>query len=337
MRKKFRLLTLILALSMLVLAGCAQKGETPAASTPAASTDAQQPAPAAQTSGKDVKMLVGSNAGGTTDLASRVVAKYLTELTGTNYIVTNIPGSNGNLAYDEGAKADPDGLTLTVQSANWPMCLAQGSVNVSYEQFEQVSIMWESYMAMSVRADSDYETFEDVVAAVEAAEPGTFKYGIFQGSPMESCYLALVDNYGWDLHIVDLDGGAKATELLGGRIEAYCDSVASLRPYVESGDFKLVGVWAEERLEEFPDVPTFPEMMGTSYNITQQKYGLNAPKGTSAEKVAELNSLLQQVYDNKDFQQEMKDLGFSAVHTTPEEYTTFFSEVVQRFTEFYAK
>ncbi len=286
---------------------------------------------------KDVTMIVGSNAGGTTDLAARVVAKYLTELTGVNYNVTNIAGTNGNVAYSEGAAADPDGYTLTVQSANWPMCLAQGSVDVSYEEFEQISMMWESFMAMAVRTDSKYETFEDVVAAIDATKPGKFKYGIFQGSPMESCYLALVDHYGWDLHIIDLDGGAKATELLGGRIECYCDSIASLRPYVESGDFRLVGVWADERLEAYPDVPTFPEMMGESYNITQQRYGLNAPKGTAPEMVAGINDLLEQIYENPDFVEEMRALGFEPMHSTPEEYTEFFSEVVSRFNDFYGK
>ena len=63
---------------------------------------------------KQVRVIVGLTAGGTTDLVSRILAQKLGEAWGQNVIVDNRPGASGMIGADLVAKAAPDGYTLLI-------------------------------------------------------------------------------------------------------------------------------------------------------------------------------------------------------------------------------
>lgn len=213
-----RIFSLILALVMaFTLVAC---GDKPADANTGDSTDTSD------YPNRDITVLVTFEAGGTTDVAVRTFVKYLQKYVPATINVLNISGSGGNVGLAEAVQQDPDGYYFVIQSGPFPMNAALGNVTFTYEDFEHVSMMFQSYMALAVRADSDYQTFDDFKAAATAAEPGTFKYGVYAGSPMVSTRLALEDALDVQFHIIDLDK-SKSTELLAGRVEAYCDAYAS--------------------------------------------------------------------------------------------------------------
>ncbi len=282
---------------------------------------------------KDITVLVTFEAGGTTDIAVRTFVKYLQKQVPVNINVLNIAGSGGNVGLAEAVQQDPDGSYFVIQSGPFPMNAALGNVSYTYKDFEHVSMMFQSYMALAVRADSKYKTFEDFSAAAKAA-PDTFKYGVYAGSPMVSTRLALEDALKVRFHIIDLDK-SKSTELLASRIEGYCDAYAQLKPYVESGDFRILGVFADERLKNDPDIPTFKEM-GIDYVITQQCYGMWAPKGTDAQILEYMNQAIKKAYEDPELQAEMDGLGYAARYTTREEYTKWLTDIYSSFEKFVA-
>lgn len=284
---------------------------------------------------KDITVLVTFEAGGTTDVAVRTFVKYIQKYVPVTINVLNISGAGGNVGLAEAVQQAPDGYYFVIQSGPFPMNAALGNVTFTYEDFDHVSMMFQSYMALAVRSDSAYKTFDDFKAAVQTAASGTFKYGVYAGSPMVSTRLALEDALKVKFHIIDLDK-SKSTELLAGRVEAYCDAYAQLKPYVESGDFRVLGVFADERLAQDPDIPTFKEM-GIDYIITQQCYGMWAPKGTDPAILDYMNNAIKQAYDDPELQQEMTNLGYAARYTTREEYTTWLTEIYGSFKDFVAK
>ena len=72
---------------------------------------------------KPVKIIVGFQAGGPTDVVARLVAKALQdELKGT-FIVENKPGATSNIASEMVAAAPPDGYTLLLAAAPLTMPL----------------------------------------------------------------------------------------------------------------------------------------------------------------------------------------------------------------------
>ena len=72
------------------------------------------PAQAQNYPGKPIHILVPYAPGGITDIASRIVGAKLTEAWGQQVVVENKPGGNGFIAMTAGAKAAPDGYTLTM-------------------------------------------------------------------------------------------------------------------------------------------------------------------------------------------------------------------------------
>lgn len=328
-------LCLLLALAMVL--GLTACGGPAAESTPpdkseAPAAQSQAPAPADDYPSKDITVLVTFEAGGTTDVAVRTFVKHIQKYVPVTINVLNISGSGGNVGLAEAVQQDPDGYYFVIQSGPFPMNAALGNVTYTYEDFDHVSMMFQSYMALAVRADSQYETFDDFKAAATAAEDGTFKYGVYAGSPMVSTRLALEDALDTHFHIIDLDS-SKSTELLAGRVEAYCDAYAQLKPYVESGDFRILGVFADERMAQDPDIPTFKEM-GVDYIITQQCYGMWAPKGTDPAVLDYMNDAIKQAYEDPELQAEMDGLGYAARYTTRAEYTQWLEDIYSSFAEF---
>lgn len=338
MRKAKTLLAMILCLSMVfALAACGQSAAPASTPTeePAAEAEPTEAAtPALDYPTRDITVLVTFEAGGTTDVAVRTFVKYIQKYVPVTINVLNISGSGGNVGLAEAVQQDPDGYYFVIQSGPFPMNAALGNVTYTYEDFDHVSMMFQSYMALAVRADSSYQTFDDFKAAAQAADPGTFKYGVYAGSPMVSTRLALEDALDVQFHIIDLDK-AKSTELLAGRVEAYCDAYAQLKPYTESGDFRILGVFADERLANDPDIPTFKEM-GIDYIITQQCYGMWAPKGTPAEILDYMNNAILQAYNDPELQAEMDSLGYAARYTTREEYSAWLENIYSSFADFVA-
>lgn len=293
---------------------------------------AQETAKAAEYPAKDITVLVTFEAGGTTDVAVRTFVKYIQKYVPVNINVLNITGSGGNVGLAEAVQQKPDGYYFVIQSGPFPMNAALGNVTYTYEDFDHVSMMFQSYMALAVRKDSNFKTFADFKKAAQATAPNTFKYGVYAGSPMVSTRLALEDALKVKFHIVDLDK-SKSTELLAGRVNAYCDAYAQLKKYVDSGDFRILGVFADERLENDPQIPTFKEM-GIDYIITQQCYGMWAPKGTPANVLDYMNNAIKQAYNDPELQAEMDKLGYAARYTTRDEYSAWLKDIYTSFEEF---
>jgi tripartite-type tricarboxylate transporter receptor subunit TctC len=61
---------------------------------------------------KPVRIIVGLAAGGATDTAARVIAQWLSEHVGQQFIVDNRPGAGSNIATEAVVRASSDGYTL---------------------------------------------------------------------------------------------------------------------------------------------------------------------------------------------------------------------------------
>ena len=65
---------------------------------------------------REVKIIIGFSAGGTTDIITRTLATELTKLWGQAIVIENRAGAGGNIGAELVAKAKPDGYTLLMGS-----------------------------------------------------------------------------------------------------------------------------------------------------------------------------------------------------------------------------
>lgn len=281
---------------------------------------------------KDIELIVPFAAGGVTDLGARIVAQYLSKYVGVNINCLNITGASGAVGMQECLNRDPDGYSLVIQASSMPMHNALGTFDLTYDDFECVAGLFSNLQCICVRADSDIETIEDLIEELKTNP--NLKYGAFTNSIALGVVLALEDYIGTQVNLVDVAEESKTTELLAGRIDVLSDFVSSVMPYIESGDFRCIGVFAEERLEELPDVPTFKEK-GIDYTLTIPYFGLMATKGTDPAIVEYLSDKVGECFANEPTMvDELAELNYVADYKPSSEYYDTLKSIFDDFDTF---
>src|SRR5665647_1207380 len=152
----------------------------PAATKPAASAATAAPAAAKSTfpeKGKTITIIVPVNAGGGSDVSTRLMLPALEKILGTSVQVENKPGAGQQLGHTEFSKSKPDGYTIGM--TNLPTTLTtyldkERQAVYNRKTFQTIAAPVMDPGAIFVKADSPYKTLKDLVDAAKA-KPSTIK------------------------------------------------------------------------------------------------------------------------------------------------------------------
>lgn len=336
-----KLLALILALTLVLsLAACGAAAPAPTEAPKAEETKVEAPkeetpaeAPVEQEGWKpekDVTFVVGFDAGGAADIPARVMAKYMSKYSGVNVVVTNIVGSAGQVAAKQVMETEPDGYTLLHIPVGYYLQAALGNADFTYEDFSPVTMWCDSWVGLVVRADSPYQTYEDLVAAVKE-KPNTIMMGSVSGTLPQLAALAVQQKEGIEFKMVDLGSNNKATELLGGRIDAYIDGVGQVKQYVESGDFRVLMAFAHDgtAIPGFDGLATAGSKGYSDFDYLLQSFGMWMPAGADAEVVQYWADIIKACSEDPECIAELNALGYGARHEEPAAYTDICKAVLE--------
>lgn len=285
---------------------------------------------------KDITFVVPFDAGGTADIPARIVARYMTKYSAKPVVVVNMPGAGGSIGAREVMKAKPDGYTVMHVAAGVPMQYALGTITYTYKDFEPVCIWLDSYLALVVQASSPYQTLADLAKAAREA-PGKVRVGAVPGTIPVFGVLKVMDHEQVTFNVVDLALTSKAPELLSGRVAAYVDGFGGVKQFVDSKDFRCLGVFADKRLPGYPDVPTFKEQGYQDTEFLNQFFGMWAPKGTPKEAVDYLTMLVQKAAADPECQAELAKLSCAPSAVSGPEYAAIMEKVYAAFEKFAQK
>ena len=285
---------------------------------------------------KDITFVVPFDAGGTADIPARIVARYMSKYSERQVVVVNMPGAGGAIGAREVMKAKPDGYTVMHVAAGIPMQYALGNITYTYKDFEPVAIWLDSYLALVVQSSSPYKTLGDLVAAAKE-QPGKIRIGAVPGTIPLFAELKIMDYEQADFNIVDLALTSKAPELLSGRISAYVDGLGAVKQFVDSGDFRCLGVFSGKRLAAYPDIPTFGEMGYENIEFLNQFFGMWAPKGTPPEAIAYLIDLLEKAAADPECKAELAKLSVDPTAVSGDDYVKTMERVYAAFGQFAKK
>ena len=247
-----------------------------------------------------VEMYVGADPGGSSDLISRQVATGLTDELGETFSVINRSGSNGALAAAEVEQAEPNGDIIAIQNASLfaitPLAVAEEEVT-DIDDFDVVGGVSRDDYVLVTSADNDWATIDDLKAAGKKVTYGTT--GVGTGSQL-SCGLTY-STAGIDSEAVPFDGGAPAlTALLGNQVDTACLQVGEARENIESGKIIPLSVYAPERIDALPDVPTATEQ-GIDVEVYQYRF-MTTPKGTPQDVKDAIWEGMQATFETEDYQ-----------------------------------
>jgi tripartite-type tricarboxylate transporter receptor subunit TctC len=280
---------------------------------------------AAEFPDRQMRMIVPFPPGALTDLVARTTAEYIKEKTGQTVIVENRPGAAGNTGTKELAEAAPDGYTIGVIANSIMGINPHIYKSMPFDPLLDIAPVAGLVEAPALLVANVSAPFDDLAGLLMLAKekPGQVTYGSSGfGSPLHLNMHLIGHLAGVELLHVPYPGAAPAmVDLLGGRIDVITIGYGVASEHVKAGKLKLIAAATRDRLDYLPDVPTVSETIGKDFH-TPAWFALAAPRGTPAEIVEKLNSIVNQMLDDPDVTKRFKVAYLSEMRTSPAELRT---------------
>lgn len=285
-------------------------------------------APADSYPDRPVKLIVGFQPGGPTDLLARLIAQKLSEETGKNFFVENVPGAGGDVGAGRAAQSAPDGYTLLVTGGNLtnnPFLYS----HVPYDplkSFEAVTLASSTPVVLAINPSVPAHSVKELVALIKAT-PGKYSFASpGTGTPPQLVGSLFQQSLKLDLVHVPFDGGGVAVEAtVGGHTPISFGALAPALPLIKSGQLRALAVTGKERAPSLPDVPTmaeagFPEVVGATWTAVV------VPAGTPKDVIAKLNDLIVKGLAAPDVKAKLASMAYVGIGNSPEQCTQFFKD-----------
>ncbi len=255
----------------------------------------------AQYPNKPILIIAPFSAGGDSDVAARNLTGVLPKYIGQNAIVLNKVGASGAIGSEYVKRATPDGYTLLLARVGSQATLPALKPDLAYKwnDFTFLGLLELNPYVCTVRGDSPYNTFSDLVEALKK-NPGKLKYstaGVGTIHEMGPEMLFDILKLGKEAAIqVPYKGGGEATvALLSGQVDINCTNIGTALGFIKSGRLRGLMTTTPERYKEIPNVPTAKEV---GYPQLERIIGWSAlygPPGMSRKLVTYWGGVLQKV------------------------------------------
>jgi tripartite-type tricarboxylate transporter receptor subunit TctC len=275
---------------------------------------------------RPVKVVVGFAPGGPTDLFARLIAQKLTEQTGKNFYIENVPGAGGNVGAIRVAQSAPDGYTFLVTGGNItnnPYLFANAGYD-PLKDFDAVTLGAATPVVLAVNPSVPAQTVKELVAWI-GANPGKESYASpGTGTPPQLVGALFAHSLNLDLVHVPFGGGGPAVEAtVGGHTPISFGALAPAVQLIKAGQLRALAVTGKTRAPTLPDTPTmaeagFPEVEGSTWTAVA------APAGTPKDIIMQLNRLIVAGLAQPDVKDKLAAMAYVPIGSSPEECTAFF-------------
>ena len=281
---------------------------------------------------RPISLVVGFAPGGPNDLVARLLAKRLSEQLKQAVVVENKPGANGNIAAGLVSLAAPDGYTFLYNSSSLALNAAL-STKTSIDPRELVPVSGTAALPLvCVVAESfPAKNFKEWAAQLKA-NPGKFNYGSpGNGNLAHVAAEMVLKANGLDAVHAPYKGSSEALQgLLGGSTQFQFDSVNSPLSLIKGGRLRPLFVTSSARSPLYPDVMTLKESGAQSIDAAAWQ-GVMAPSKTPASIVQRMAKEIANAMANEQVKAALDAQGAYATASTPEQYSAFVTDQVQRF------
>ncbi len=258
---------------------------------------------------KPITLVIPLGAGGSHDLNARVITSIIPQYLEQAMIVRLSPGAGGQKGTQEVANSAADGYTLLF-SHNYIDMLQQHVENLPYDpnaDFVPVARVNFAPIAVVVRGDSEYNSFDELIAAAKA-DPGSVDLahsGNWGALFVPAAQIMKATESVFNL--VPFQGGGPAMQaLLSGDADVTMGFPSTLSSLVNSGDVKVLATAGDERI--YDDVPSFAEL-GIGGDVGFMHRVVLAPAGTPQDVIDKLGEAFTALQEDKTYTRMMGRLG----------------------------
>jgi len=229
-----------------------------------------------------VTLVTHSSAGGGSDLFLRALVKHLAPKMGVAFAVENVTGGSGARAVARVATAPADGSIFYATTPTYIQTSLLSKVQHGWDSLMPVANVFLDPMVIFTRTQSPFTTLAEAMAHAKA-NPGRQKWGASNPASLERIAMEKLNRVvGARAAIASHEGGRdQMINVLNGTLDLGIGEVQELRPQMEGGLVRLLGVLTDRRVPAQPDLPTAREQ-GIPVSVTKFR-GLAGPKGLPAE------------------------------------------------------
>jgi tripartite-type tricarboxylate transporter receptor subunit TctC len=254
---------------------------------------------------RTVTIVVTSAAGALTDVLTRAIALKLSQMWGQSVVVENRGGAGYSFAAQAVLRAEHDGTTLLASETGFvtiaPHLYGKGKLSYDAEtDFIPVAGYASIPEAFLANPSVPVKSMAELIALAKA-KPGDVTYGTAGlGTALHTGALLLESLTGIKMTAVHYRGAAPAlNDLIAGHINVVTMGPSVALPSVRAGKLNMLAFGSQQRMAEFPDVPTVAETV-PGYEATVS-FGLFAPTGTPPEVVQKINADVQKIINEPEF------------------------------------
>jgi tripartite-type tricarboxylate transporter receptor subunit TctC len=274
---------------------------------------------------RPVHLVVGYPPGGAPDIVSRLIAEWLSERLGQQFIVDNRAGAGSNIGTEIVAKAPPDGYMLFMAvSTNAVNATLYTDLNFSFvNDFAAVAGIGGTPFVLVVTPSFPPKTIPEFIAYAKA-HPGKVNMGSQGiGTTPHVCgeLLKMMTGAGF-VHVPYR--GSLMPDLLAGQVQFYFSPMAQAIEYVRDGRLRALGVTTATRSDLLPDVPAIGEFVPGFLAIGW--YGICVPRGTATPIIDKLSTAIIAGLADTNLKARLLALGIEPRPMTPPEFGKFIVE-----------
>jgi tripartite-type tricarboxylate transporter receptor subunit TctC len=279
---------------------------------------------------RPVQLMVAYPAGGSTDIAARIVAAIAEKSLGQPIVVINKGGAGGQVGWTEMVRQKPDGYYIgfiNLPATNTVILDPDRKAIFTEKDFTPIINQVLDPGVIWVRADSPFKTLQDLFDAAKKS-PNTIRAattGILSDDHL-AILMAEEAAPGAIFRIVHLEGGAaQFKEIMAGNIDVAFDNVGGVARRVASGEVRALAVMDDVRSKFLPDVSTMKEL-GYPTVMSNSTRGIAGPKGMPEPIVVKLRDVLKKAMEDPEHVSKLESQGLAIKIMVGEEYAKYFAE-----------
>jgi tripartite-type tricarboxylate transporter receptor subunit TctC len=282
---------------------------------------------------RPIRIIAQFQPGTSTDILARVVAQKLTESWGQQVVVDNRPGAGAVIGTEIGARAAPDGYTLTrgVSSAFGinPTLYSKLPYD-AVRDFAPISNIALTPQTLVASPSFTAKTVKELVAAAKAKAGGLNYASLGGGSTSHLTMEMFKSAAGIQLAHVPYKGSPAAhADVMTGQVPVMFDAIPAVLPHVKSGKLRGLGIGTLKRSSFLPELPTIAESGYPGFEAVGW-IGIVAPAKTPAAILDKLNAEIVRMLQQPDVKQRLDALAFTPVGGTRAEFAAFIKSEIAK-------
>lgn len=275
---------------------------------------------------RPITIVVPSAPGGTTDFTARLIAEPLSRALGQPVVIENKAGAAGNIGNQAVARAKPDGHTLLLAYSGYQVGNPHLFKKAGWDpikDFAPISLLTRAPQVLATKADLPVNNLRELIAFAKA-NPNKLNYASSGNGSIQHIAGELFKQMtGTSIqHIPYKGAGPAVQDLLGGQVDLFFTTPASVVNHIKADKLKGLLVTSGSRLTSLPQVPTSRESDLREFTIDSW-FALYAPAGTPSEIVNQINAEIVKILAMPEIRKKAEDAGTMVDHMNPSQLADY--------------